>query len=107
MRSVKPNGATQKLKPPKDWDHTKIPCDDLWIKAWVIEGIPYLASAWLPTPEELKKLNEGGPVLITILNPTMPPVAVEVGTVVDISPAIGLPGGGPLPMPDNDSGTKH
>lgn len=101
MKSVKPNGATQKLKPPRDWDKTKLPCDDLWIKGRVIEGIPYLSSAWLPTPEELKRLNEGAPVLLTIINATMPPVALEVGTVVDISPVVGLPGGGELPT------TKH
>lgn len=42
-------------------------------------GIPSMTSAWEPTPDELRRLNEGKPIYITILGVEHPPILVEVG----------------------------
>jgi hypothetical protein len=40
---------------------------------------PAMVTAWLPTPEELAKLNAGAPVHVRLLGTGHPPIMVEVG----------------------------
>lgn len=40
-----------------------------------------LSSFWLPTPEELAALNEGKPIMLSILDTKHPPVKVEIANV--------------------------
>ncbi|KFG68693.1 hypothetical protein [Microvirga sp. BSC39] len=47
------------------------------------EGTPAMTTAWMPTPEELERLNAGAPVHLTVLGTMHPPVMVEVGEVPD------------------------
>lgn len=42
------------------------------------ESVPIVQSFWLPEPEELKALNEGHPVMMTIWGRTHPPLRLEV-----------------------------
>ncbi len=37
-------------------------------------------SAWLPTPAELKRLNEGAAVHLTVIGEGHPPISLSVGT---------------------------
>lgn len=90
MRAIKISGWTNFLEAPKDWDHHKLPCDRLYVRAVISkERIPSLTSAWMPTPEELKKLNEGCPVLLSVISTgNLSPTVVSVGEKVDITDVI-------------------
>ena len=66
--------ATHNLGAPKDWNEEKNGrCNQLWIR---VENGRSL-SAWEPTPEELKILNEGGSVILHIVGWQVP-VALTV-----------------------------
>ncbi len=43
-----------------------------------IGGQPTMVSAWEPTPEELRLLNEGAKVRLYVRGTVHPPVSVEV-----------------------------
>ncbi|NTH50493.1 hypothetical protein G6L09_05830 [Agrobacterium rhizogenes] len=43
------------------------------------DGTPAMVTAWLPTPDELARLNAGASVHLRILGTMHPPVMVEVG----------------------------
>lgn len=44
----------------------------------VVDGVPYMVTAWEPTPEELKLLNAGAKIHLSILGNGHPPVKLEV-----------------------------
>ena len=56
-------------------DMTEEECAD--IHAYVDGKI--VVTAWVPTPEELVKINLGEPVFLCIHGHTMPPVSISVG----------------------------
>lgn len=66
-------GWTRDLCKPADWDESKGSCGSLPIRDCVIGDLQFMVSSWEPTPEELKRLNEGKPVLLGI-NGTIHPV---------------------------------
>jgi hypothetical protein len=76
-------GATTTLCAPNDWDEDRNgKCMDLPIRQEVINGsLPALTSAWLPTPEELARLNAGAPVPLRVIAIGHPPVILDVGDV--------------------------
>ena len=41
-----------------------------------IDGVNHMTSVWEPTPSELKTLNEGGAIRLTILGQAHPPVMI-------------------------------
>jgi len=43
----------------------------------VIDGVPYMTSVWLPSPEELEQLVAGGSVTLRIIGRQHPPVIIE------------------------------
>lgn len=56
-------------------------CSDLRVRADVYEdGTTTLTSAWMPTPDELKRLNEGLPIHLSIYGTGKghPPVLLSV-----------------------------
>lgn len=68
-------GATRTLLAPSDNPEVK----PLGIRDIVYEGgIPAVMSAWMPSPEELKALNAGEPVYLSIFGTNMPPAFVGV-----------------------------
>ena len=46
-------------------------------------GTPCMVTAWLPTPDELERINAGAPVHVRILGTAHPPIMVEVGDTPD------------------------
>lgn len=70
-------GATRSLGAPPGW--TKGQCSSLWIRDEVIEGIPFIVSAWLPQVDEVERLQLGAAVHLYVAGGTMPPVALAVG----------------------------
>ncbi len=73
-------GFTNVLGKPPNWDEN-IPdaeCSDLHIRASKFADNVWLyESAWEPTPEELRVLNEGGSVVLGIVG-SQPPVRLGV-----------------------------
>ncbi len=68
----------------KPTDMTDAECHALHVR---VEHVQYaggtgqqFVSAWLPTPDELKRLNEGAAVHLTIVGNGHPPVSLSVGT---------------------------
>ncbi|MBO9099988.1 MULTISPECIES: hypothetical protein [unclassified Rhizobium] len=43
------------------------------------ECTPVMMTAWLPTPDELERLNAGAGVILTVHGTMHPPVMIEVG----------------------------
>lgn len=77
-------GATHSLAKPNDM--TDAECHALRVR---VERVQYeggealqFVSAWYPTPDELKRLNEGAAVHLRILGPGHPPVSLGVGESV-------------------------
>lgn len=70
MLPMRISNATRVLAETQDEYHA------LAIKDEVIEGVNHMTSVWEPTPSELKMLNEGGAVVVTILGYGHPPVMV-------------------------------
>lgn len=48
----------------------------LAIRDEVVDGVNHMTSVWEPTPKELRDLQMGGAVLLTILGEVHPPVAI-------------------------------
>lgn len=67
-------GANVTFTAPREWDEERngrcVP-----LRARVVDGT--ISTAWEPTPEELKLLNEGGSVVLTIWGGP-PPVWIGV-----------------------------
>lgn len=80
--------ATRYLGAPVDWKpDTDGPCGYLAIKDQPSDtGLNYMISAWEPTPDELKRLNEGARVLLWIAGTSHPPVMVTAGSSPDAQP---------------------
>ncbi|WP_211341187.1 hypothetical protein [Paracoccus methylarcula] len=45
------------------------------------DATPVMVSAWVPTPEELERLNAGASVHLRVLGTAHPPVILDVGDV--------------------------
>lgn len=72
--------ATRTLNAPRDWDGvSELPVGALPILDYVAQDVPAMASAWLPTPEELTALAAGAPVILSIVGRSHPIVGVGVG----------------------------
>ena len=51
---------------------------ELTIRDEVVHGQPRMVSAWEPTPSELKLLNTGATIKVSILGTIHPPILLEV-----------------------------
>jgi hypothetical protein len=47
------------------------------------DGTPAMVTAWIPSPDELARLNAGASVHLRVLGTMHPPVMVEVGQPTD------------------------
>jgi len=73
-------GATLHMKAPEGWNEAEQGhCGTLHVLPIVIEGTQFLGSAWMPTPEELERLNKGAAIYLWISAAIHPVVAMEVG----------------------------
>jgi hypothetical protein len=74
MTPVVPPGANLVLQAPSNWDvEANGPCEDLH----VIKRSELIISVWKPTMEELKMLNEGGFVMLTVHSNDFPPTSLS------------------------------
>ncbi len=79
MQPVHIAGAVASAKPPIDWDSEKNgKCLALPLRHIERDGLSFMESAWMPTPEELAMLNAGSPVILSISAPRHPVVALSV-----------------------------
>lgn len=77
MLPVRINGATRVLGAPPDWNpDTQGPCCGLAIRDDLVDQMPYMTSAWEPTPADLAVLNAGGRIMLRIAGGGHPPVAM-------------------------------
>jgi len=66
------------LGAPAGWDQKELPCDALPITRTTFGGVPAIQSYWKPDAAELRQLNAGACVVLSVIGQTMPPVAVGV-----------------------------
>lgn len=71
-------GHTRDLAENQSEYHT-LPIRDVLIETPTNGLVPAMISEWRPTLEELKALNAGSPVRLSILGTTHPPVMLTVG----------------------------
>lgn len=74
MQPVYFEGA-QEIKKPTDM--TDEDCFSVWASKGVDEaGFPYYLTAWKPSYEDLKSLNDGMPIYIKVIGTGLPPMSV-------------------------------
>lgn len=78
MRPGAIRGATRVLGKPNGMSDEQ--CSPLHIHDTVIDGFPYMVSAWIPTPAEVELIKRGQPIFLYINGTTHPPVMLEVPT---------------------------
>ena len=71
MLPLRVSNATRILAEDQDEYHALAILDE------EIDGVNHMTSVWEPTPAELKMLNEGGAVRLTILGTGHPPVKLS------------------------------
>lgn len=72
--------ATRYLGAPAGWQpETDGPCGHLAIRDMATDGGPAMMSVWLPTPDEIVRINAGAAVSLLVLGVAHPPVSVAVG----------------------------
>lgn len=75
-------GATRTFGAPHDWDAAaQGKCYGLPVRDVVADGVPYMVSAWEPSPQELKALLAGETLKLWISGTVHPVVALTVGPV--------------------------
>jgi hypothetical protein len=81
MTPVKIKGATRCFDAPKDWDENLDgPCDALFVRDGLVNGVSTMTSTWKPSAEELAALNAGAMVELGICGSSHPPVFLTVST---------------------------
>jgi hypothetical protein len=53
-------------------------CGDLPAARFVVDGMELIETAWQPSPEELKLLQDGHPLYLTIWAKAHPPVSLSL-----------------------------
>ena len=77
MRPTQHRSNNAVIGAPADTTQEELPCSALAVTRVTYEGgIPAIQSYWVPTAEELKILNNGGAVELSVIGYTMPPVAL-------------------------------
>jgi hypothetical protein len=82
MKSLPLENPDIRIGAPKNWNHEK---DGLChtLECYLIDNA--LVSAWRPSKEELKRLNEGQPLYLHIWTAQHPVVALSVGKPVKVN----------------------
>src|ERR1019366_865154 len=84
MKPVETVGETHSYGPPAAWDQSRDgPCGILSVRMQPFNNGPHkeCLSTWKPNQEELMKLLAGGVVILSIVMPVQPPVALLVESV--------------------------
>lgn len=91
MTPIKTFGQTHVFHSPRDWKQTNPgqECASLSVRAEMYGLRTSLASTWKPSADELKILNEGGAIELTLLTQELPPAALTaVPVAVEREPTI-------------------
>ena len=87
MEILSINGATRRMAPPADWDEEKNGrCGTLPIVDTVVDGSPWMSSAWALSIPELAEHAAGAPILLSIRGTSHPVVSIGLGAVPDDAP---------------------
>ena len=83
MKSLPLENPSRRIGAPTNWNHGS---DGLChtLEVWDREG--FMVSAWQPTEAELKRLNEGQPILLHIAGRIHPVVSLGVADGVELKP---------------------
>lgn len=78
-------GATRVLG--KSQGYLGLPLRDVVINS-TVDGpeTPAMETAWLPTPDEIERINAGAAVILRVLGVAHPPVMVEVASLPSPTP---------------------
>lgn len=81
MRTIPIQGHTRRIGAPANWDHEKNGiCHTIEVIDQADEqGINWMQTAWMPTPEEMKQLNDGFPIILSIAGTRHPVVSLQIG----------------------------
>lgn len=83
MNSVTHPSNTRTLNPPPGWDQDKLPVASVPVSDVRLGDVQAVATFWKPEPVELDALLLGGTVMLSVIGPTMPPVAVQVAMATE------------------------
>jgi hypothetical protein len=75
-------GATRRLGRPRRWTWVQSARDriaTLPVRDEVVDGVPKMVSAWMPTPDEIARIVAGAPVYLSVIGRRHPPVRLSVG----------------------------
>ena len=75
MKSLPLQNKTRRIGAPENWNHET---DGICHTLEVHDRDGWMISAWQPTAEELRLLNEGNPLLLGIAGATHPVVSLWV-----------------------------
>jgi len=75
MKALPIEGCTRRLGAPPNWNHET---DGICHTLEILDSDGFMYSAWQPSPAELKRLNEGQPVVLAIEGNRHPVVSVFV-----------------------------
>lgn len=77
MLPVRIEGTTRVLGAPRDWSpDDNGPCCGLAIRDEMLDAMPYMTSAWEPSPADVATILTGGRVMLRIVGTGHPPVAL-------------------------------
>lgn len=87
MRPVKIDGKARPLGKPADWDETTdASCGTLWVRDEIIDGVPYMRSAWEVEGDEGAMMMLGANTHLRVAGRGHPVVWMEVGPVPSDTP---------------------
>jgi hypothetical protein len=75
--------SNRALGAPSNWDSSQGLCGSLPIRDDIEAGARVMKSAWEPSATELKMLNAGCPVILTLFTTVHPATSIGVGSKVD------------------------
>lgn len=81
---VKIPGFTREIGKPKNWDEaTQGPCASLPVRDVIVDGQPFMLSAWKPTAAELELLNKGLGIYLGVSGFNSPVLFMGIGDAPD------------------------
>lgn len=78
MRSIPIKGCTRRLGAPPGWNHET---DGICHTLEILDADGFMQSAWIPTKDELKRLNDGYPIILGIQGSRHPVVFLAIGGI--------------------------
>jgi len=75
------DGATRHFGAPENWDGDLAKCNVLPVRDVISSELPFMISAWEPTPAEIQAMINGATVKLWIQGTIHPVVSLTVGDV--------------------------